>query len=370
MKNKVLINASNLHFGGGVQVAASFINDLYDLKKFDISIVCSTAVLNNLSKHIKLDEFKSFNEYNIFGLNKFKKLPKEVFGGFDYCFTVFGPFYFNLRVKKHICGFAQPWIAYPKNKAYNNLSSFDYIKTKIKFFIQSLFFRQYDLLIVEQQHIKNALIGIGYNKDNISVVSNTVSTIYDSPETWESISLDKNKLRYPITLGFIGRDYPHKNIKTLVEVNRILNEKYNFYCNFLFTFTDEEMKRNGFSDLDNFISLGAISIRQCPAFYNSLDGLIFPSLLECFSASPIEAMKMNTVVFASEFPFISEVCKNAAFYFDPTHANSIAFSIVNAFLDGEVMEEKRSLGTKIASELPKSYDRTNAYLNIIENLIK
>ncbi|PSU64863.1 glycosyl transferase family 1 [Photobacterium phosphoreum] len=370
MINKVLINASNLHFGGGVQVAASFINDLYDLGKFDISIVCSTAVLNNLSKHIKFDKFKSFNEFNVFGLNKLKKLPQDIFDGYDLCFTVFGPFYFNIKVKKHICGFAQPWIAYPKNKAYKNLSSFDYIKTKIKFSIQSLFFRQYDHLIVEQQHIKNALIDIGYNKRIISVVSNTVSSIYDSPESWESIVLNKNKLKHPITLGFIGRDYPHKNIKILIEVNRILNEKHNFYCNFLFTFTEEEMKRNNLLDLDDFLSLGVISIRQCPEFYNSLDGLIFPSLLECFSASPIEAMKMNTVVFASQYPFISEVCKTAAFYFDPTDANSIASSIVNAFSNEKIMEEKRRIGTKIASELPKSHDRTIAYLSIIKNLIK
>ena len=47
---KKLINASNLHVGGGVQVASSFIYQCSLLGELcsDISVVCSNKVLDNL----------------------------------------------------------------------------------------------------------------------------------------------------------------------------------------------------------------------------------------------------------------------------------------------------------------------------------
>ena len=51
---KHLINASNLHVGGGVQVATSFISELLDLEDInlkDITIICSSSVVNNLPKN-------------------------------------------------------------------------------------------------------------------------------------------------------------------------------------------------------------------------------------------------------------------------------------------------------------------------------
>jgi len=153
----------------------------------------------------------------------------------------------------------------------------------------------------------------------------------------------------------------------LVEVNRLLAEKYKFTCNFVFTFTDDEMKACGFSELDNFFTIGPIKVDQCPAFYKLLDGLVFPSLLECFSASPIEAMKMNTTVFASNYPFVTEVSQNAAIYFDALDASSISESIVKAFADESLMEEKRILGLALVKNLPNAKDRAIEYLNIINN---
>jgi glycosyltransferase involved in cell wall biosynthesis len=125
------------------------------------------------------------------------------------------------------------------------------------------------------------------------------------------------------------------------------------------------MKSCGFSDLDDFISVGPIRVDQCPAFYQLLDGLVFPSLLECFSASPIEAMKMNIPVFASNYPFITDATKNAAIYFDALDAKSIAESIANTFADPSLMEIKRDLGSALVKRLPSAKDRAYSYLNII-----
>ncbi|MEY0436504.1 glycosyltransferase [Providencia huaxiensis] len=372
---KLLINASNLHIGGGIQVASSFITELGELlnlidERHDISVICSEKVYANLPVNFDKTAFRKFNILNVHGIKQPPTEVKEQFKGFDVCFTIFGPLYFSPEVKYHICGFAQPWIAYPKNIAYKKLSLLEYLKFKLKFNLQLFLFKRYDHLIVEQIHIKSALSELGFKSDDISVVSNCVSSIYDDPNRWKALNFQTDIMPKNITLGFIGRAYSHKNVFILNQVNDILISKYQMKCNFLFTFTSAEMKLCGFEGHDNFYSVGEIEASQCPNFYNALDALIFPSLLECFSASPIEAMKMNTTVIASNYPFVKEVCGDSAFYFDPLSADSIASSIFEAFANNELREDKKRLGLELVALSPTAKDRAASYLNIIKNSIK
>ncbi|PMO59273.1 hypothetical protein BCT07_09690 [Vibrio breoganii] len=367
----ILINASNLHVGGGVQVATSFITELSKLlksqiKSCDISVLCSEKVYQNLPSDFDKNSFTQFDVLDINGVRQLSSKLKEKFNGFDVCFTIFGPLYFTPKVKIHICGFAQPWIAYPDNVAYQKLPFKEWLKNKIKFKIQSFFFHRFDQLIVEQKHVKDALGKLGYDSNDISVVSNCVSAIYDDKNQWRPLDFDSSKLTNDIILGFIGRPYSHKNIVILNQVNEILVSKFQMHCDFIFTFTEAEMQQCGFAANNNFFSVGEISATQCPAFYDLLDALVFPSLLECFSASPIEAMKMNTTVIASDYPFVREVCGDAAFYFNPLSAEEIATAIFNAFSNNKLREEKKRLGSQLVSALPTAKDRAISYLNIIK----
>ena len=372
-KGHFLINASNLHFGGGVQVASSFIYELSLLLKVEnlnvITVFCSKKVRDSLPFDFDDSVFKEFEVIDVFGKSRPTKSLQKKFNGYDVCFTVFGPFYFSPKVKKHICGFAQPWIAYPKNDVYKRLSLLEFLKNKIKFKIQSFFFRRFDLLIVEQKHIKNALCKLNYKPDEIRVVSNCVSSIYEDKTQWLPISFDKGNLVNEVTLGFIGRPYPHKNVAILNEVYDILVNKFNMRCNFVFTFTKEEMELCEFEGNRDFHTVGEIVAAQCPSFYKLLDALVFPSLLECFSASPIEAMKMNTTVIASDYPFVREICDDSIFYFNPLDAFDIAAQIHSTFSDNLNRLEKVKLASELVGNLPTSKNRAISYLNIIQNSI-
>lgn len=369
---KILINASNLHVGGGVQVASSFIFELslllsYEFKEIDISVLCSDSVFANLPKDFNKNVFNNFIIYNIRGVKQPELKIKKLFSYYDICFTVFGPLYFKPEVRLHICGFAQAWIAYPNNIAYKNLNVREYVFNKIKFYLQSIFFRQCDYLIVEQKHIKYALCKLDYKKKKISVVSNCVSSIFDDKSSWLPVLVDD--FVEDITLGFIGRPYSHKNVQILSSVNDILLSKYKMRCNFLFTFTESEMQYCGFSNIDNFHSTGAIKISQCPSFFEKLDALIFPSLLECFSVSPLEAMKMNVTVIASNYPFVYEVCGDSAYYFNPLSAENIAKCIYEAFSNRILREQKIKSGQDRVRCFPTARERAVSYLNIIINSI-
>lgn len=368
----ILINVANLHVGGGVQVACSFIYEVSKILKYQmttdsVSIFCSEKIYQNLPSDFDKLVFTQFEIINIYGASQPNSKVKEKFSGFDVCFTVFGPLYFKPKVKKHICGFAQSWIAYPDNVAYQKLPFKEWLNNKIKFKIQSFFFRRYDQLVVEQKHVKDALGKLGYDSNDISVVSNCVSSIYDKKDQWHPLDFDSSQFTNNVVLGFIGRPYTHKNIMILEQVNDILVSKFKMHCDFIFTFTKSEMQQCGFADKNNFFSVGEISAPQCPVFYGLLDALVFPSLLECFSASPIEAMKMNKTVIASDYPFVREVCGDAAFYFNPLSADDIATAIFNAFSNTELRNNKKQLGRQLVSELPTAKDRALSYLSIIKD---
>ncbi|MGR5306672.1 glycosyltransferase [Vibrio mediterranei] len=370
-KKKVLINASNLHVGGGVQVAASFISELSILlneglyEGVDIHLLCSESVKNNLPDDFDKTCFSGFDLVSVFGPQILSRTIKDKFSGFDVCFSVFGPIYFKPDVSRHICGFAQPWIAYPDNLAYRKLGYFNRLKNKLKFGLQNLIFKSYEQLVVEQEHIKSALVKRDYPENNIAVVSNCVSSVFERKNLWDDIKFNNSSLSSTVTLGFIGRPYLHKNISILKEVNDILINNFDTKVNFLFTFTDDEMQELSFNDISNFHTVGSILSSQCPSFYDKIDALVFPSLLECFSAAPIEAMKMEVDVIASDFDFVREVCKDAAFYFDPTSVEDIAQTIFFYIQNQEAREIKKQLAKEIIRNIPTARDRAVSYMDLI-----
>ncbi|WP_114634266.1 glycosyltransferase [Vibrio splendidus] len=370
---KILINASNLHVGGGVQVAASFVNELSLIlakkeslgnKYFSVDIIASTSVNNSLGISFNSRCFDEYSVLDSYGFNINKNIKLIFKRDYDVVFNVFGPVYYNFSRTQVVTGFAQAWIAYPNNLAYNKVDLFTKLRLKLSFIIKELYFKRSNKLIVEASHIKTALVNKGYSGKNIEVVPNAVSSLYDDKNVWKSIDFNKTE---KFTLGFLGRNYSHKNIAILKEVNTILNCEFNVECDFIFTFSSEEMLSAGFEELSNFKSVGELHVEQCPNFYKIIDALIFPSLLECFSSTPVEAMMMDTLVIASDLPFVTEVCKDSARYFDPTDPRSIAVEVVNAInephLNLELVEKARSY---VAQQFTAK-ERACNYLSILLN---
>ncbi|MFQ2857142.1 glycosyltransferase [Aeromonas caviae] len=357
-----LIFASNLHCGGAVQVATSFIVELVQqdailLKTTDLWI--STVIEKELSSlSINLSIFNQVKVVDFYGI---KKPKNSLFNkAYDSCFIVFGPVYYPLNSKKYIVGFAQAWIAYSTNDAYRKLSLIQRLKSKAKFFIQDLLFRRYNHLVVEHQHVKDALLKKGYTMP-ISIVSNSYASIFDNPEMWVPIDFPKFDNNNAPVIGYVGRAYPHKNLDILIPVNKILSSRYGLNVNFLFTLNNDEMRYLKFDKIDNFYTTDSISLAQCPAFYQKIDALIFPSLLECFSATPLEAMKMQKPILASDYPFVSGVCKNAATYFDANNAEDIAKSIYELFISPDKIALQVETGNQLIKNIPTAQQRAVAY---------
>lgn len=373
MKKNILINAANLHVGGGVQVAVSFI---YEMTKFDkhnfsnINIIVSTEVNQGLSQlNANISIFKSYRVIDFFGIKTFfSSLNKEI-KKYDLIFSIFGPNYLRSKAKTEIVGFAQSWIVNFNNPISKKMSFFSRNILRAKFLLQWIFFLRAHHYIVELEHVKNRLIkSKGINESKISIVYNTVSSLYNNKDQWSPIIIDK--VKEAIALGIVTRDYPHKNINILPVVADILEKKHNLKVHFYVTLNDLEWSTKDVFFKKYISNVGSLSPNQCPSFYEQIDGVVFPSLLECFSATPLEAMVMKKPLFASDRGFVQDICANYAIYFDPLEAEDIASKIAFYYKTKKDRTEQLQQARYHALNFSTAKGRAEQYLKIIQQHLK
>lgn len=376
---KILINASNLHNGGGIQVATSFLSELSDLNlelNFEIFVYVSSVVDENLkSTGFEKNKFKNYKVLNIFGIRALDYRVAKDFFGFDLTFTIFGPLYSPKKIPNHLIGFAQSWILMPKNEISERLKFFRRASLRLKFLIQWIFFKvTCSRLIVELDHVKRKLVDFKkFPEDKIDVVFNCVSSIYMKEAKWLGIkNLKTERSDQVIRLGYISRAYPHKNLDILLDVaenlKKITKSKFEFYV----TLTDNEWANFSPGFRSEIKNLGAINVAQCPTFYQSMDGVIFTSLMECFSATPLEAMIMRRPLFASDRDFVRDCCADHAIYINPLDPIDIAKKINDwfSFQSKENQAQRIEQAYKHVASLPNSRDRAISYINIIKKQLQ
>ncbi len=369
---KILINCSNLHHGGGVAVASSFLASLchQDLGK-NISVLVSSLVHSNLQTlGIAATQFEKYVIQDYVGLESLWKGLDNYFVDYNLVFTVFGPAYFLHKRTVHIFGLAQPFIVYPHNVFEKTLPVLKRIRLRLKYFLQAVFFTRADELIVELEHVKKGLRQQRlFNNMPIHIVSSAVDEIYADPERWQPVIMPIKENQ--MSLGVVAKNYPHKNLRCLPEVKRILLEKYSLTVAFFVTFSDVEWNECNSSFHSSICNVGPLTLAQCPYFYNQLDGVVFPSMLECFSAVPLEAMIMKKPLFASRLPFICDCCQQHANYFDPLCPEQIADSIVKYF---QLTRAEQTAFVNNAYFFAKSYPdahaRARSYADILAQKIQ
>ena len=369
---RVLVNCSNLHVGGAVAVAASFIDCLSRRKdeNLDFYLLLSSSVSRSVrSLNSDVSGFKETVVKDFYGVRSTWQGLDSHFKGMDLVFSVFGPAYFILKRTQHVFGFAQPLIIYPSNPISRKLSCLGRLKQRLKYKIQELFFSRADELIVELEHVKRGLQRKRFFKDKkIHIVYSAVDSVFKMPERWELVAIGESTC--DVKLGLVSRNYPHKNLLCLPELKKLLLSKYGFRCQFYVTFPDVEWTACSDSFRAEINNVGPLTLAQCPSFYSRMDGVVFPSLLECFSAVPIETMMMKKPLFASDLPFIKDCSHEHANYFDPLDLESMARAIHDYYsLPVAVRETKLNEAYEYVMSNPGAEERAASYVRIINNAL-
>lgn len=371
----IIINTANLHVGGGVQVASAFIIDLMSRK-------CLDEYYFILSKEVydRVIDYDGFNDLNYclvdhltpvqLMLLSFKLRRKIKEKNVTSIFSIFGPSYliFLPKTVVHYVGFANPWVLYKDSPAYNKFSFLSKLVKRFKYFIYELdFLFSSDHFIVETEEVKSRLRNnILLKNKPVDVVSNCYAPIFDSPELWDenyfeqySFPIDKFKF------CTISHDYTHKQLDLIPLVKDTLMKEYGMDVLFYVTLSESAYNNKSAYFRKSTINVGVLKPNQCPVLYKKVDGVFLPTLLECFSASYPESMKMKKPIFTSDMGFARDLCKDAAFYFDPLSVFSISEIISRFIFDENIIIEKTKRANEIVDLASTSMERTLKYIDII-----
>lgn len=366
--SKILINAANLHVGGGVQVAVSFIWEMVQLTDHDCSGICvivSRSVDQGLAAlNADTSVFRSYRVIDLVGVGAFFSPLNLEIKEYDVVFTVFGPNYLRAQAKQEVVGFAQSWIFGTNSDLAGSMGVFSKLRSKFKRWAQWQVFKRAHLFLVELEHVERKLVATkNVEASRVEVVHNCASSLYFDESLWGHIDILKETA--DLHLGIISRDYSHKNLSILPCLAIALYETYNLHVRFYVTFnvTEWELKDDIFRKY--VTNVGALLPSQCPSFYRQMDGVIFPSLLECFSATPLEALVMRKPLFASDREFVRDICGDHAFYFNPMDIDCMARAIFDGFCCGAITPKFLDDARIHAVNFSNAKDRARNYLRII-----
>lgn len=368
---KLIIDNSNLFAGGGLQVAASFLRDLKNMKiQNDFHVIQSVNCANVIGKEVFPDNFTFYNLTKAEEKSKTKRIKVvrkiEDMLKPDCIFTLFGPSYHKSKFPK-LVGFAIPFIIYPNSPFFEKISLKEKIYYKLLAILKTYSFKKFsDALVFETENARKIFIEReNYTKDSFTV-GNTLNEIFLKSENWVDV---ENIPPDSCNILFLTANYPHKNMQIIPEVIAILKDKFRL-TNFKFLITLNKSDLN-FPEQhnENIVYLGKVDLEKIPSLYKKSNIIFIPTLLEVFSATYLEAMLMKKPIIASDLGFSRDICGDSAYFCEPINAESYANGIFTLMNDENLRNDLTKKGTENLKRFGSSTDRTKKYLEIINKLV-
>ncbi|MCW2738726.1 glycosyltransferase [Nocardioides sp.] len=367
MSPSVLLDMSNLVVGGGVQVGASFLDELARLVRDpdalrrwpwleDIVVEVSPEVSANATGD--RDDL-SVRVVDGRPVARLRRRPGQE--RFDVSFTVFGPDYGPRRARTRIVGFADVTSLFPEHAAVQGRRA--RLRHAVRARVSRRTFRAADLVVAESSYVTSALEGRwGIPRQRLRVVPNVLNRVFHDESLREPLAVEP---AHRPTFAFPTRAYPHKNLALLGAAARVLRDEHGREVQFVLTLTDDEWQALDPATRETSRNVGPLRVSQMPGLYDACDGAVFPSLNECFSVTPLEAMKAGRPLVASDRPFVHEVAGGSAWYFDPADPSSLARALVDVSTDEDLRARRVAEGTRVADGWPSGADRALAYLGLV-----
>lgn len=370
---RILINASNLKLGGGIQVADSICNQLYrfGIHRFTVvlsSFLDSTAKRIDGVKNVEVIRYDIKNSLStlIRGRDKFLDSLVEK-KQIDCVLTVFGPSRWNPKVP-HVSGFAMSHLVLQNSPYFTKqIHGLTKLKTWIRFKIINQAFRRSTKYFFTENEYISKLLRDKWPGYHISTITNYYNQIFNQPKKWEMFELPHFE---GTTLLTISANYPHKNLEIGIDIAKKLRLKYpEFKFRFVYTIAPESI--NIPEELNEvFILIGKVDISQCPNLYQQADIAFQPTLLECFTATYPEAMKMKVPIITTDLEFARGLCGDAAIFYSPLNAEEAADRIYEVSNDEKLRDMLISEGQNRLKSFDTFEQRAEKIISLCEKIIE
>jgi len=363
-----LINASNIKVGGAIQVVDSICSELYKFNHHQFVCVLSSVLWIKSEKIEKYENVKVF-EYNIknnfntlaFGRDQFldKLVEKE---NIDAVLTVFGPSRW-IPHSPHLCGFARAQLLLTDSPYYKKRT----FKEKVLYKIWTRAFKlSSKCFYSENPYISSMLPNLLGRDIKVFSVTNYYNQVFDHPQNWKSFELPEYD---GTTLLTISTFYPHKNLAIAIDIARVLMKKYaDFKFRFVYTINEKDFPPLEESLKEHFLFIGKVDIAECPSLYQQADIAFQPTLMECFSATYPEAMRMRIPIVTTDLEFAHGLCGDAACYYDAVNPEAAVEAIYRVAKDKEYAQRLVENGEKQLLKFDNYEQRAEKLIKILEEI--
>lgn len=333
----ILVNCSNLSGGGGVQVADSIIRLLNNFREFNFIVVGADAMNPTLEAVKDYDNVRTV-KYNyppadiksfITQRNKFLDDIVEK-NAVECVLTVFGPMKWRPRCR-HVSGFAIAHLVLKDSPFFDKIPIKERLKWKLRIKLWEIIFRRSSKCFYTENEYISSRIRELFKGSTVYTVSNYYHQVFDNPGDQVDYNLPPFEGFQMLDIASAGL---HKNQEIAIRISDVLRKKYpDFKFRFIFTLSDKQFPEIPTNLKENILLIGKVSVNQCPSLYRQVDASFQPTLLECFTATYVESMRMEIPIITTDLEFAKGICHDAAAYYsaiDPFSAAEAIFRVATS----------------------------------------
>lgn len=370
---KILVNATNLSgTGGAAQVADSICRELCRFPQHDFVVVLSPS-FSATKEAIK--DYASVRVYEYaYPLKDWKSLltkRNDYLDGLvdseniDAVLTIFGPTKWVPRCK-HLCGFAYPHIPLTDTPYFTRMSGKTRLMAKIRIAYMTYLFKRCSRTFYTENPYITELVKKKLNCKSVYTVTNNYNQVFDHQKLWKVHTLPPfDGIRFFSASSMMS----HKNLRITVDIAKLLKQEHpSFKFQFVMT-----VEKEHFGDIpvelnDCFLFIGGVHISYIPSLYSQCDVVFQPSLLECFSASYPEAMRMEKPLVIPNLDFARGLCHEAAVYYAPLSSTDAAKQLYTVANNPELRKKIVEVGKQQLLTYDTYQQRANKLIHIIEQI--
>lgn len=379
---RVIINATTCVVGGAIQTATSFILSIlaHDSLPFLVpKILVSKQVHQNLPPDVapKTVPISPSPARLLRGKpSRNQVLSAVARNAADALFTVYGPAYVRPSCP-HLMGFADPWVSHAERGSYKNHSLVQHMVTLCRARYKRLQIADTTEIVTETETARLGLLArLRWSPGRIHVIGNCYSRYIDNYMVGKVLRPAFSSPA-PFRALILAAAYPHKNFQLAPRVLKAVSE-LSGHGRWQLVVTlppDSSAWRDLQSEaarlnVDKFlVNEGVVPQSRVPSLIESVDVVLHPSLLETFSATYLEAMRMGRLLIASDLPFARDVCGQAALYCNPFAPEEIARAMHVLATDRSLAEKMLALGNDRLGHSLSPTSKFNLQVKLISEFV-
>lgn len=202
-----------------------------------------------------------------------------------------------------------------------------------------------------------------YPTEKISIMHNAVSE-FSNISKLQAVVPGVLKEKSQFNMFFLAKFCAHKNFEILIDIFRdYRDELKDVRC--IVTISPEQHPNaqkflnniKKYNLQDHIINVGPLKQEELAGYFFHSDAMFFPTFLESFSGTYIEAMHFGLPILTSDLDFAHYICKEAAVYFDPWDPADAVEKIIKVKNDLALRQELINKGKIHVKTFFKSWDQ-------------